>query len=234
MWSLGERDLFAVVNTFQDKPLLHLRHQFEDKGQWMPSRKGITLTLAEWTVLKNHLEDIDRSFQREFTNLHNERKSQSDSRETRPGSYRLHSILFSEEDRQFRTRLSRIIQTVRRRDDYQKVWQARAVLDLPAYQRLVREHYATPSPIDIVVLLVYTQDLFASVGWYQAELIRYTYLKTKHLSQFMLAHCASNCSPPSCGIVRAVSLTARRSWTTISVACWNQRNSWGPITIGLG
>ena len=106
-----------------------------------------------------------------------EEKSKSDSRETRPGSYRLHSILFSEEDRQFRTRLSRILQSVRKRDDYQKVWREQAVLDLPTYQRLVREHYATPSPIDIVVLLVYTQDLFASVEWYQAELIRYTYLK---------------------------------------------------------
>ena len=77
MWSLGERDLFAVVNSFQDRPLLHLRHHFEDKGEWMPTRKGITLTLAEWTVLKNHLEDIDRSFQREIANLNNERKSQS-------------------------------------------------------------------------------------------------------------------------------------------------------------
>ena len=64
MWSLGERDLFAVVNSFQERPLL-------------PSRKGTTLTLAEWTVLKNHLEDIDRSFQREIANLSNERKIKS-------------------------------------------------------------------------------------------------------------------------------------------------------------
>ena len=69
---------------------------------------------------------------------------------------------------------------MRKRDDYQKVWRERAVLDLPTYQMLVREHYATPSPIDIVILLVYTQDLFASVDWYQAALIRYTYLNTIH------------------------------------------------------
>ena len=181
MWSLGERDLFAVVNSFQDRLLLHLRHHFEDKGQWMPWHKGITLTLAEWTVLKNHLEDIDRNCQKEIANLNNEKKIQSlNSRQARPGSYRLHSILFSEEDRQFQARLSRIIQSVRKRDDYQKVWREWAVLNLPTYQRLVREHYATPSPIDIVILLVYTQDLFASVDWYQAELIRYTYLTAIH------------------------------------------------------
>ena len=68
---------------------------------------------------------------------------------------------------------------MRKRDDYQKVWREQAVHDLPTYQRLVREHYAMPSPIDIV-LLVYTQDLFASVEWYQAELIRYTYLNAIH------------------------------------------------------
>ena len=105
-----------------------------------------------------------------------EENSKSDSRQARPGSYRLYSILFSEEDRQFRARLSRIIQSMRKRDDYQKVWREQVVHDLPTYQRLVREHYATPSPIDIVILLVYTQDLFASVEWYQSELIRCTYL----------------------------------------------------------
>ena len=109
-----------------------------------------------------------------------EENSKSDFRQARPGSYGLHSILSSEEDRQFRARLSRIIQSVRKRDDYQKVWRERAVLDLPTYQMLVREHYATPSPIDIVILLVYTQDLFASVDWYQAELILYTYLNPLH------------------------------------------------------
>ena len=55
----------------------------------------------------------------------------------------------------------------------------------------------------------------------------------KHLSQSMLAHCASNGSPPSGGIVTAVSLTSRRSWTTTSVACWSQRNSWRATIIKL-
>ena len=209
MWSLGERDLFAVVNSFQDRPLLHLRHHFEDKGEWMPTRKGITLTLAEWTVLKNHLEDIDRSFQREIANLNNERKSQS----LIPEKPDLDHIDYTPWTGGSRfAHLSEASQgALRHALPY---WHSRFI---SVHTRLVRI-------CRLVSGWAHSLHLFEDHS---------TPCLPKHLSQSMLAHCASNGSPPSGGIVTAVSLTARRSWTTTNVACWSQRNSWRATIIKL-
>lgn len=58
-------ELFVDVKSFRDKTLLHInvpRH-FNYKGQWLPTTKGITLDINEWTILKNKVDEIDRSFQ---------------------------------------------------------------------------------------------------------------------------------------------------------------------------
>ena len=65
MWTLGKRNgenaLIVVVKEYDGQVLIHLRHYFKaaTEDRWYPTKKGVTLTLAEWDTFNQSFVDID-------------------------------------------------------------------------------------------------------------------------------------------------------------------------------
>ena len=65
MWTLGKRNgenaLNVVVKEYDGHVLIHLRHYFKAAGEdrWYPTKKGVTMNLAEWDTFNQSLLDID-------------------------------------------------------------------------------------------------------------------------------------------------------------------------------
>ena len=65
MWTLGKRNgenaLNVVVKEYDGQILIHFRHYFKAAGEdrWYPSKKGVTLNLAEWDTFNQSFLDID-------------------------------------------------------------------------------------------------------------------------------------------------------------------------------
>ena len=65
MWTLGKRNgenaLNVVVKEYDGQVLIHLRHYFKAAGEdrWYPTKKGVTLNLAEWDTSNQSFVDID-------------------------------------------------------------------------------------------------------------------------------------------------------------------------------
>jgi hypothetical protein len=57
-WSLSKNKRVSV-SSFKGKTLVNLREYFEKDGEWLPTKKGITLNLDQWKTLKALVEDID-------------------------------------------------------------------------------------------------------------------------------------------------------------------------------
>ena len=65
MWTLGKRNgentLNVVVKGYDGQVLIHLRHYFKAAGEdrCYPTKKGVTLHLAEWDTFNQSFIDID-------------------------------------------------------------------------------------------------------------------------------------------------------------------------------
>ncbi|KIM40118.1 hypothetical protein M413DRAFT_446272 [Hebeloma cylindrosporum] len=52
----------AVVRSFKGIPLLDIREYYGEEGQEKPGKKGISLTLEQWTSLREGSDAIDKLF----------------------------------------------------------------------------------------------------------------------------------------------------------------------------
>lgn len=69
MWSLGDRNLHVKVNLYAGEPKIHIRKYFQNNnGVWVPTRKGITLTVDEWVRMKEVFDNVDSDILRIQTN----------------------------------------------------------------------------------------------------------------------------------------------------------------------
>ena len=64
MWTLGKRSgenaLNVVVKEYDGQILIHFRHYFKATGEdrWYPTKKRVTLNLAEWDTFNQSFLDI--------------------------------------------------------------------------------------------------------------------------------------------------------------------------------
>jgi len=56
----GER-LRASISEFQGKPTLNIRHYYQKNDEWLPAKKGISLTLDQAQILMDNVADITTS-----------------------------------------------------------------------------------------------------------------------------------------------------------------------------
>ena len=47
------------MSTFKGKAMVNIREYFEKDGEWLPTKKGISLTKDSWITLKKLVKDID-------------------------------------------------------------------------------------------------------------------------------------------------------------------------------
>jgi hypothetical protein len=48
-----------TVKLYNKKPIVDIREYYQENGDLMPSKKGISLTLEQWTTLKSYIGEID-------------------------------------------------------------------------------------------------------------------------------------------------------------------------------
>lgn len=78
MYTLGERNICAAVSFFQGAPRIHIRKYEADRisGDVRPTKKGITLTVAEWSRLKEAIVALDNDIARlQASATHNDMSS---------------------------------------------------------------------------------------------------------------------------------------------------------------
>ena len=61
MFQLTNGNKFVCVNEWQGATQIHIRNYFKvpENGNLIPTKKGVTLTIDEWNVLKAQIDHID-------------------------------------------------------------------------------------------------------------------------------------------------------------------------------
>ncbi|XP_074650214.1 RNA polymerase II transcriptional coactivator-like [Tubulanus polymorphus] len=51
---------FVSVSEFRGKPLVNIREYYDKDGDLKPGRKGISLSIDQWNMLKQNMDAIDK------------------------------------------------------------------------------------------------------------------------------------------------------------------------------
>ncbi|KAL5145962.1 RNA polymerase II transcriptional coactivator KIWI [Glycine soja] len=51
----------VAVRNWKGSIMVDIREFYVKDGKQLPGRKGISLTMDQWNVLRNHVEDIDKA-----------------------------------------------------------------------------------------------------------------------------------------------------------------------------
>ena len=49
----------VTVGSYKGTPNVSLREYFEKNGKWLPTKKGITLSLDSWNEFKKIVDEVD-------------------------------------------------------------------------------------------------------------------------------------------------------------------------------
>ncbi|XP_050256825.1 RNA polymerase II transcriptional coactivator KIWI [Quercus robur] len=55
------RNRRVTVRTWQGKVVVDIREYYNKDGKQLPGKKGISLTMDQWNVLRDHVEEIDKA-----------------------------------------------------------------------------------------------------------------------------------------------------------------------------
>ncbi|KAK7282281.1 hypothetical protein RIF29_10932 [Crotalaria pallida] len=51
----------VTVRNWQGKIVIDIREFYQKDGKQLPGKKGISLTMDQWNVLRDHIEEIDKA-----------------------------------------------------------------------------------------------------------------------------------------------------------------------------
>jgi hypothetical protein len=62
-WSLTKNKRVSI-SSFKGKAMVNIREFWEKDGEWLPTKKGISLTKDVWKTFKKLVKDIDQALEK--------------------------------------------------------------------------------------------------------------------------------------------------------------------------